>query len=108
MFFATLLERLQAGPERTRTGRRSRWETRKRPDAHRQFSRLRLEQLEDRTLLSTITVMNDADSGAGSLRAALAAAASGDIINFDAGLTGHTITLTSGELVINQSLDIEG
>lgn len=44
----------------------------------------------------TITVTSTADSGPGSLRAALAGAASGDTINF--AVTG-TITLTSGELL---------
>src|SRR5260370_13203197 len=67
-----------------------------------------LEALECRTLPSTLTVLNNADSGDGSLRAMLALASSGDTINFDPGLTGQTITLTGGELVINQSLDIEG
>src|SRR5688500_8642013 len=50
---------------------------------------------------ATFTVMNTNDSGAGSLRAALAsAAASGgaDTVNFDAALSGQTITLTSGSL----------
>src|SRR5690349_2394012 len=42
----------------------------------------RLEALEDRLCLSTITVMNANDSGAGSLRAAVAAAQNGDTINF--------------------------
>ena len=33
---------------------------------------------------------------------------SGDTINFDPGLAGQTIILTSGELALNRSLDIEG
>jgi hypothetical protein len=68
----------------------------------------RLEVLECRALPSTLTVLNNADNGDGSLRAMLALASRGDTINFDASLTGQTITLTSGELVINESLDIEG
>src|SRR5713101_7862258 len=68
----------------------------------------RLELLEDRTVLSTLTVTNPADSGDGSLRAMLALASSGDTIIFDPSLAGQTITLTSGELVIDKSLDIEG
>src|SRR3954447_8917204 len=68
----------------------------------------RLERFEDRTVLSTLTVTNALDSGAGSLRAAIKAAASGDKIVFDPGLNGQTITLTSGELAISKSLDIEG
>jgi hypothetical protein len=67
-----------------------------------------LEVLEDRTVPSTLTVTSTADSGAGSLRADIAAAQSGDTINFDPRLAGQTITLTSGELAINQSLNIEG
>jgi predicted outer membrane repeat protein len=44
---------------------------------------------------ATITVNNNADSGAGSLRAQIAAAAPGDTINFGAPLSGNTITLAS-------------
>jgi hypothetical protein len=68
----------------------------------------RLEFLEDRTVLSTLTVTSVADSGAGSLRAVLGAAHGGDTIRFDHHLTGQTITLTSGELVIDKSLAIDG
>jgi hypothetical protein len=68
----------------------------------------RLEPLEDRTVLSTLTVTNPADSGDGSLRAAIAAAQSGDQILFDTGLKGQMITLASGPLAITQNLDIEG
>jgi hypothetical protein len=58
--------------------------------------------------LSTITVQNDADSGAGSLRAALADASSGDTIKFARSAYG-TITLTSGPLIVpNINLTIEG
>src|SRR5262249_6448661 len=44
----------------------------------------------------------------GSLRAAIAAASNGDTIIFASSLNNQTITLTSGELVIDKSLDIEG
>ena len=50
---------------------------------------------------ATFTVTTNADSGAGSLRQALAdasAAAGADTIAFDPALSGQTITLTSGEL----------
>jgi hypothetical protein len=70
--------------------------------------RPQLEALECRNLLSTLTVLNMADSGAGSLRDTIAAAQSGDRIVFDPSLARQTITLTSGELAINQSLDIRG
>ena len=73
-----------------------------------QWFRPRLEGLEDRTVLSTLTVTNALDSGAGSLRAAIKAASSGDTIVFASSLNGQTITLTSGELAISKSLDIEG
>jgi ribosomal protein L6P/L9E len=63
--------------------------------------------MEDRSLLSTFTVANLHDSGSGSLRSAIAAASSGDTINFARGLRG-TITLTSGELSITDSVTING
>ena len=59
-------------------------------------------------MLSTVTVMNNHDSGPGSLRAAIAAAASGDTIQFANSLKGQTITLTTGELDITTSLNIDG
>ena len=55
----------------------------------------------------TITVSNLNDSGTGSLRAALQGAENGDTIDFASGLAG-TILLTSGELLINQSVTIIG
>ncbi len=55
----------------------------------------------------TITVTNLNDSGTGSLRTAIQAAENGDTIAFSPGLSG-TITLTSGELLVNQSLTIVG
>jgi hypothetical protein len=68
----------------------------------------RLEALEDRTVLSTLTVLNTADSGAGSLREAIATASSGDTIDFAHNLSGKSIVLTSGQLVVSKDLDIEG
>jgi hypothetical protein len=53
---------------------------------------------------ATLTVINNSDSGAGSLRQAIIDSSSGDIINFAPALTGQTITLTSGELLINKNL----
>src|SRR5262249_4546764 len=70
--------------------------------------RPRLEALEDRWLPSTLTVMNNQDSGPGSLRADIAAANPGDTINFAPSLAGQTITLTSGELSITKGLTIQG
>lgn len=57
---------------------------------------------------ATITVTSPADSGAGSLRAAIAAASNGDTIQFDASLNGQSITLTSGELAIDKNITIDG
>src|SRR5215470_11877722 len=70
--------------------------------------RPRLEGLEGRTVLSTMTVLNALDKGAGSLRDTITNAKSGDTIVFDPGLGGQTITLTSDQLEINKNLDIEG
>jgi hypothetical protein len=68
----------------------------------------RLEFLEDRTVPSTLTVLNNLDSGTGSLRDVIAHAKSGDTIVFAPRLDGQTITLTSDQMTINNSLDIEG
>ena len=61
--------------------------------------RPRLLALEERTLLSVLTVTNTNDSGMGSLRAEVAAAQSGDTIVFSPKVRGQTITLTSGPIV---------
>jgi hypothetical protein len=68
-----------------------------------------VEALEDRHLLSTLTVLNASDSGPGSLRAALAQAnpAGGDTIVFAPALNGQTIGLQS-TLVIGKSVTIQG
>jgi hypothetical protein len=58
-------------------------------------------------LPSTFTVSNLLDSGAGSLRAAVAAAGNGDTVAFAPGLHG-TITLTSGQLATSNSVTIDG
>ena len=55
---------------------------------------------------TTITVTNGNDSGTGSLRQAIIAASPGDTINFAPSLT--TVTLTSGELLIDKNLTITG
>src|SRR5215475_13919153 len=56
---------------------------------------------------ATITVMNTNDNGPGSLRAAIDSAQDGDTISFDVSVTG-TITLTSGEVLVNKSISISG
>jgi hypothetical protein len=67
-----------------------------------------LEALEGRVVLSTLTVLNNADSGQGSLRAEIAAASSGDTIVFSPVVSKRTINLTSGERVVSKSVNIEG
>jgi hypothetical protein len=70
--------------------------------------RPQLEVLEERWVLSTLTVLNNLDSGAGSLRYEIAAAHAKDTIVFAPSLAGQTITLTGGELLINKNLTITG
>lgn len=64
------------------------------------------EMLEDRVVPST--VLNNLDSGAGSLRDAIATTPSGGTINFDTSLHGATITLASELGITNESLNILG
>jgi hypothetical protein len=79
------------------------------PLARRPAFRPALEVLDDRCLLSTLTVTNTQDSGKGSLRYEIAHAAKNkDTIVFAPSLSGQTITLTSGELDIPTSLTIQG
>ncbi|MFA6957698.1 MAG: right-handed parallel beta-helix repeat-containing protein [Thermoanaerobaculia bacterium] len=59
---------------------------------------------------ATFTVTNLNDAGAGSLRQAIVdanGAAGADVVAFQAGLTG-TITLTTGQLEITDSADVQG
>ncbi len=71
---------------------------------------LRLEALEDRSVLSAMAVVNLADGGPGSLRQAIDDANNApgaDVIEFAPELTG-VIGLTSGELNITDDLTIDG
>jgi hypothetical protein len=54
-------------------------------------------------LPTTLTVLRNAASGPGPLRATIAAANGGDKIVFDLSIGGQTIMLTSGELVIDMA-----
>src|SRR4051794_29550197 len=99
MWFRTLFDSMK----QRRFGTPVRW-TRHRPTA----ARLRVEALEDRSMPSTFTVINLLDGGAGSLRAAVVAANANpgaDAIDF---ATTGTITLTSGQLDVTDSLTING
>jgi predicted outer membrane repeat protein len=58
-------------------------------------------------LADTLIVTNTNDSGAGSLRQAIADSTSGGTIGFDPSLAGQTITLSS-TLVIDKDLTIDG
>jgi hypothetical protein len=74
-------------------------------------ARLSIERLEDRTVPSTFTVDNLADSGVGSLRAAIADANANpgaDLIRFASTARDGTITLISGQLSITDDLAIVG
>ena len=75
--------------------------------ANRTRFRPALEPMEGRTLLS-ITVTSAGDSGPGSLRQAIIDATNGDTSNFSRDLVGATIKLTSGELQVDKSLNIQG
>src|SRR4051794_25274705 len=55
----------------------------------------------------TLVVTISADTGAGSLRAIIGAAASGDVIQFDPSLNGQVILLAS-ELSVTRELKIDG
>lgn len=60
------------------------------------------------TATPTTRVTNTNDSGPGSLRQALADASNGDTIHFDASLNRRNVGLTTGELVIDKSISING
>src|SRR5208337_1086742 len=86
-----------------------------RPNRDRHRLRPTLTMLEDRRLLSTFTVTNTNDNGAGSLRAEIGLAtsdATNDTIAFSSTFnTPQTITLTSGQLNLTKAsgtLTIQG
>ncbi len=57
---------------------------------------------------SGLVVENTSDSGCGSLRYAVGIAVPGDTVTFTPTLAGQTITLTSGQIVIDKSITIDG
>jgi hypothetical protein len=68
--------------------------------------RPQLEALEGRIVPSTLTVANNANTGAGSLRTEINLAHSGDTIVFAPSMAGKTIT--SADLTISKNLTIQG
>ncbi|MDA2919258.1 hypothetical protein MYX76_07185 [Desulfobacterota bacterium AH_259_B03_O07] len=56
----------------------------------------------------TLTVTNTNDSGTGSLRETIANTDPGGTVDFDPSLANQTITLTTGEIVIDKDLIISG
>src|SRR5262249_1969395 len=68
-------------------------------------------RLEDRAVPATFTATNTNDAGAGSLRQAILDANAdsvADQIVFDPGVNGQTITLSSGDMLISEPLNITG
>jgi hypothetical protein len=106
MPFPSLLRRLTWGLEHRLAARLRRPKACHHPALRRPAVIPRVEALEPRMVLSTLTVLNNLDHGAGSLRDTIAGAVSGDTIAFAKSV--RSITLTSGELAITQSLNIDG
>lgn len=65
------------------------------------------EYILGRNTHSTI-VSNTNDDGCGSLRKAVELANSGDIVRFESTINSNTITLTSGQILIDKNLTIQG
>ena len=110
LWLTTLNRRLRNQCSRSRHSRRHQRHGAHTPSAQALVSRNVIESLEDRTLLTTFTVVNTDDSGTGSLRDAIEQAnanAGADSISFDAALAGETIVL-SDELWISDDLTLTG
>ncbi len=73
--------------------------------AEMQLSEFQAWELTQAPLLLIVTNAND--SGAGSLRQAIISAPPGGLIQFAPGLSGTTITLTSGEQLVDKRLAID-
>ncbi len=84
------------GPSGEFNVRKSPQPSRRNPYDRQRLTRPTVEAFEERLLLSTIDVTNTNDTGAGSLRAAMLAANTGDMIDFNIAPSGvQTITLNS-------------
>ena len=89
------------------SARDRRCRARRKPALQRHISRL--DVLEDRTLLSTLLVKSAADDGsAGTLRLCWPRPRTATRSSSPSALDGQTITLTQGQLVVNQSVTIDG
>ena len=81
------------------------------PSRRRATVRPRLEVLEGRQVLSTLTVTSSLDGGTpgdGTLRGEIEAAQPGDTIVFDRSLQGQFFRLSAQQLEINENLTIQG
>src|SRR5215218_4175078 len=99
MLFRSILAALRCVPTPPRVGIRPR------------RAALAVEALEDRTVPSTFTVDNLADSGTGSLRQAILdanALPGADVIAFTPAARDGTILLTGGQLSVTDDLTIDG
>jgi hypothetical protein len=81
------------------------WKTNGATALRRHGFRPGLEGLEDRTVLSILTVMNNFDSGTGSLRDQIAASSSGDTIIFASTVTQPIVLVSSLTLTHNLTID---
>ncbi len=98
---------IDAGKDLSGTGKDQRGRTRPYDDASKNAAPGDKSDIGAFELISQV-VTNSDDSGAGSLRQAIADAGTADAIYFDSSLNGQAITLTSGELLVDESLIIAG
>ena len=68
----------------------------------------RLDTRPHALLAPEVVVTNTDDAGPGSLRQTIADAADGSVVHFAAAIAGQTIVLTTGQIVIDKGLTIEG
>jgi predicted outer membrane repeat protein len=76
--------------------------------ARRPHYRPTLLALEDRVAPATLTVTSLADSGVGSLRAAILASQANDTIDFANALAGRTLNLTGSQLELMNNVTVQG